>query len=742
MNSLIKRIIAVITVCLVTALVGCSDKPISNYKSGEYLELESCQIAENDNYTLNWNEEKSAVWLYDKNTGLYFSNLPQEKNISGENKSNHPQLESPILVKYLTDQASDIQTAVTFNDCIKTKSFKAEKSNNALRVTYYFDSLEISVPVIYSLKDEGLSVTIDADGIKEGKTRVFAISVMPFTCSVANTLGKEAYLFVPSGSGALIYPQEIKGGMPIQYSEEVYGTDPQRYYEVETKKTETQSVRMPVYGAWNGQNGIMAIIEDAADSASIDATVGAMNLGYSSVYATFKLRDYQIIKTTIGSKDKQAYVYSKDRRGGKLSVLFHPLSADESGYSGMARVYGKYLDKNYDFSKNEEQLYSLKVVGGDSITENFLGVPKTRLSAMTTLKDAENMIELLKKETGIYPAVNLVGFGESGLSVGKIAGGFKIGKAFGSSADLKGLLIKAKDENIPLYIDFDIQAFSKSGAGINTLSSKATGANLKSVYQYDYSIWSRVRDKNVKKWMLLKRSKTLTVAKKLLNAAEDIGLNGISLTSLSSVAYSDFSSTEYYAKANSAKDGAEIYTLFNNKGIKTAGANANIYAAVLSNQVFDVPLKSSDFDSFDETVPFYSMVLKGRTSLSSSPINLSANPQKAFLSCVETGIGLGFAAAKNYNTDYMKADARGLYGIDYEYASSLIKEQTAEYEDVFEALKGKFAENHKILADGVTETTFTGGATVTVNATDKDVTVNGKTVKAYSFIFMKGGTGN
>ena len=738
------KLASVLTVfCLIITVVGCSQYiPPDNYEMAESFIEESYVIDENESYRLSWNAGKNAVWLYDKQTGLSYSNLPQDKTLQSAEKANHPQLESPILIKYLADEGADTQMAVTYNDSIKVKNFKTEKLEKALKITYYFESLEISIPVIYSLREDGLTVTVDADNIKEGKSRIFSVSVMPFTCSVPNNAGDGAYLFIPSGSGALIYPREINGGLPTQYSEEVYGTDPQRYLEVETKETETQSVRMPVYGAWNGTSGIMAVIEEGADSASIDATVGAKNLGYCAVYATFKLRDYQIVKSAVGSKDKQDYVYSKDRRYGKLSVLYHPLGKDEAGYSGMARVYAEYLDKIYGFDEPDEQLYSLKIAGGDMVAENFLGIPLRRLSAMTTLDQSKKMIDELYDITGAAPAVNLIGFGESGLSVGKIAGNYSLGKVFGTKDMLTSLFEYCDESSVPLYMDFDIQAFNRSGAGASTLSTKAVGANLKTVYQYEYSIWSRVRNTDVKKWMLLKRSKTQDAAEMLLESAGSLGVTGICLTSLSSVAYSDFSDTDYYVKANSAEDGQKVYSLFRENGIRTASSSANIYAAVLSEQVFDAPDSSSDYDCFDVSVPFYSMVLKGRVSLSSLPVNITVDSRRTFLKCVETGMGIGFAAAWDYSTEFFRSTVKGLYGLDFEYVGELAGKMTEEYSDLFNAVKGATIKSHMVLKDGLTRTKFSNGVEVTVNFTDEDIVYDNEELEAESFIYTMEGDEN
>ena len=85
------------------------------------------------------------------------------------------------------------------------------------------------------------------------------------------------------------------------------------------------------------------------------------------------------------------------------------------------------------------------------------------------------------------------------------------------------------------------------------------------------------------------------------------GIDGISLSSLSSLAYSDFDSTETFCKNGMAESVGKIYGELSKKH-SVLSENANLYAAVLSSGITNTPIKSSEYGCFEKEVPFYQIV--------------------------------------------------------------------------------------------------------------------------------------
>jgi hypothetical protein len=261
---------------------------------------------------------------------------------------------------------------------------------------------------------------------------LWKVKIAPFMCSFSNN-ADNSYLFVPSGSGALIYKKQ-ESSIALTYSQEVYGVDSGRFLEYEEKATVENPIRLPVYGAKMGDKALCAIIEDGAEMASIDVSAAASNIGSTGVSASFEVRGYQWVKVKKGYQK----LFSESITNNKCSVSFYPLYDNDADYVGMANVYRDYLEEKYNLEKNDkENVLALKFIGGSNVKNSLLGIPYDDFYATTTVSDATKIITDLYKKLGIKMSANLVGFTQGGVDVGKIAGGFKLDSNLGKKSDLE-----------------------------------------------------------------------------------------------------------------------------------------------------------------------------------------------------------------------------------------------------------------------------------------------------------------
>ena len=72
--------------------------------------------------------------------------------------------------------------------------------------------------------DDGVRLSVNPKMIQESENRVISISIAPFFCGVKNDT-ENSYLFVPSGSGALVDTKTVSD-QGSTYSAQVYGYDP------------------------------------------------------------------------------------------------------------------------------------------------------------------------------------------------------------------------------------------------------------------------------------------------------------------------------------------------------------------------------------------------------------------------------------------------------------------------------------------------------------------------------------
>lgn len=694
-------------------------------------------IAENENFTLSLNEVSMGITLTDKKNGkIYGTNPIDEGGIQydelGMPIKRHPQVESVLFIKYLDTESNTTSEMISYTAAVSGGRTVFEKTENGVKVKYYFDDAEIMVPVTYTLREKGVALSIDPKGIEENSNMLISASLAPFFCSVDNT-EQNGYLLYPSGSGALVYPKEIS--QPGEsYSAEIYGVDASK--EIWDKVTTEKSIRLPVLGAKFGEQAVFGIIEEGAESSLLDMKVGATSIGYSSVYVTYQLRGFTAnIKELYNNRFYKGEVYSDNLIDSPLTVCYYPLSGEDADYSYMAGIYRDYLNDTAGKTETEKvSTLDINMVGGVMIQKSFIGIPYETLFATTTLEDAVNIVEELNGEGVKLSNLTLTGFGENGIDSDKLGGGFKIDGKLGKVSQLKALQETCNKLETKFYFDFDIVGFTKTANGYNSYFDAATRANKKIAKLYNFNIAVLGRDTE-DAYSILSRERLSDAAEDVYKTASEWGLEGVGLSSLSSIAYSDYSdkkNSKYYAKAGISAQTAEIYSKA--EEIKIMSSDANAYAAADSDLVLSIPTFSAQAYLFDEDIPFYAMVLRGRTAISGDSLNLSADADTQLLRSVESGAGIAYTLTNSYSTKLLDSTSPVFYNSLYSDLKDDIKESFNKVSDYYEKIGNSKISSHTIHENGLRETVFENGVKVFVNYSESDITFEAGTVPAKSFL--------
>ncbi len=727
--------ISLFLICLLISLSslftlsGCVEQVEVNWYDfqAKFNSVGSCVVAENNKYSLKWNNETACVSLLDKVTGNEWSNIPE----NASEVTTQPQVYSPIIVEYIDNEKMDLGTVPAYTSSIKGHTFSAEKTENGIKVTYYFENIAISVPVKYTLRNDSLYVSVDPAEIGEDTNVCCSISILPFMCSVNNNKQtKDDYLFVPSGSGAIVYPKIIGEGITSVITEEMYGEQMQVNNYAATNK---ESMNLPVYGVKNGNYGICAIIEKSAEAAKITTNIGSSTMGYSAVYASFNIRGFQVSSATYMKNMKsQKSLFAKQKTKEEIAVAFYPLNDDKASYSGMADCYRDYLIKEKNLTaKSEDTLLNVKYIGGVETKRFVFGIPYYSLMCTTKFDDVESITKDIQTYYKGTSNINLIGFGESGLDIGKIAGGMDYNSKFGSLNQLKSI---CNIKKTTLYFDFDLIRYNESGQGINTftdIAKTAIGEKFEKLYtSIQYSDYIE----GGKKYYALARGQLSGVSDKLLKKIDKWKIGGVSYSTLSKLTYSDYSNVKYYSKLGMDEQVSEIFKKAKKQGYKVSASNANDYAAVCANHIYDVPTQSSIYQVYDCDVPFYQIVFKGYVSMSVSSLNFSADSKDQLLKAIETGCGLTYTLIDSYDTDLLQSDENTFYAAVYEDNKENIKSDIKMYQPLFDKIANASIVKHTLISDDLHQTVFNNGVTVFVNYGDKDATLpNGEQISAQGF---------
>ena len=722
-----KRVICLCLILIIIfCLTACNAK--NNFKVTEYEKKVPTNIpkeniiAENDNYILEWDKVNAGISLIEKSTSKRWGTTPIKEGEPtvdeyGMPIKRNPQLQSSLSIEYLSGDLKQVKTAISYTGAFKNGSIVTETVKNGIKIKYYFDKEKIMVPVEYILRNDGVAVNFNPKDIEESENLLLSVAIAPFWCSAEND-SAGSYIFVPSGSGALVSCKTLSN-QGSKYTYSVYGDD--AVMQKEDLVTTEENVLLPVYGVKNGGEAVCAIIEGAAESAKINTILGSSSIGYSTVYASYQIRGYSSnVATMLNNTAQKRDVFADNIAIEPMTVSFYPLTDENANYSGMANTYKKYLkSQKYLSKKTDDSILNITLVGGTMIDKSFLGIPYRDLLAATTINDARVILDEISSKTNAKINAKLMGFGETGIDILDYASGFSINDNIGTIKELSQLSDFCKNSNIDLFFDFDLIRFKEKSSGYNTWFDVAYNACNKTAmgYEFDIATNSRIEDQN---YYFLSRLNLQEGADKLQDSIKKWNLTGLSLSTLSNIAYSDYSvheNNDYYSKSNMGRDVKSIISKLS-KDYKFAATKANEYAAVLADVIYDVPSSSTMDKSFICDIPFYQIIFKGYVPMSSTSINLASDTKKQILFNIESGCGISYTLTNEYYNEFIDSNTHYFYGTKYEDIKNSIFTTYNDLKDFYKSVNGAEIKSHNILDNGIRETVYDNGIKVYVNYTD------------------------
>ena len=729
-------------------LTGCSDSTkryTAPYKKNFSTDrVADGVVAENDSFSLTWEDSTQCALLYDKINDKWYSTTPYEYHTDEAQKENYIgqyEMYNPLRIKYIETDAikniSNVDDADSLEASVERDAFGSELIDNGVRLTYNFPKLEISVSVELLLNETGLEVRVPMNLIKEKDRLVYEIAVVPYFVSAANDAG--GYVMVPSGSGALIEAKNLSSG-ETKYSEPVYGGDISQ--RVTMLKSSQNQVHLPVFGSSDNGKGMLGIIGNGAACARINVVTGDSDVGYTAAYASFRIRgEENIVLTSTESHDSATTIYSQPVAGYKyLSVQYQPLKGDAT-YVDMANTYREYLLADGYLQDRPESVPALSVdfLGSTQVTESFFGIPYQSDVATTTLKRTEEISAELKQLIGDKQLLlTLSGYGKGGLADTIVGGGFTLSKQVGSKKDWNSLLDFAKQSDTILALDYNLTRFQKASKDFSMNSSTAYTTSHLDAMQYTYILHTGLDTETASQdgtvWYLLARTKLEEAVDKAIAAAKNLGLGAVSFNSLSNTAYADYRAVRNTAKAQMDKDVAAELKKADKAGLTVVSTKANAYAALQSDYITQTPSRSSQYTLFSEEIPFYALVFQGYKPLTSASINTAMNVRNAYLNAVATGATLQFTLCDTHHDALQFEQDTAYVSSRYSDWKADITAMVEESADLQSKVGNQAIQSYEKV-NGLSTTVFENGVTVYVNYTDAAIDSPLGTVPAMGFVY-------
>ncbi len=698
----------------------------SRYK----VEDEDILISENNNCKFYINKQDLSI-RYVEDDGYVHSTTVNRKNKEGKNALNtlnYNIARSAINIYYydyknnnMTLQLESMNVIedadednIIVNNKSKLLSFEFDSDHQGFKAKYFFATSGITIPFNVRINERSFTVSIDDKEIEEGNDyKLGAISLYSYFGGV-NSNEIDGYNFIPDGTGALIRYKQTSDNTYSNYSKMIYGQD----IALQTSSTNNDSISimLPVFGYVHGvnQHGMVSYIQKGAEYGSINATQSSKNRPFYQIYPQFFYRN--TYSQPMSSTGSSISLIQENRENFDIEITYEFLKGNEANYVGMANAYKKYLFGNKEKTSSTFQDIPLRV---DSIgLEVTKGTLLNKKIVMSTFKEYSDIIQNIHN-MGINNTFGVFkGFSENGVTWAS-PNYKKVSNKLGSIED--------NEFNESTYYYLNTLLASEKGKGYSTSKDVARKINS--------TLISNTVNGDLKYYLTAKSASN--ILNKNLTSLKEKNINNYALDDLGSTLYSS------YAKNSiSRKEAKEtiIETLSNMENSPLL-YQAFDYALPYTNKNLDYSMFSSQYLVFDDTVPFYSIVVSGYVSLYSKYINFFSNARDDLLRMIDYNVYPSFLLTKQKAS---KLDETSLNYIYSSAADDYQEEVKVYYNFVNDALKNVINASiisRTIIEDGVVLTSYDNGVSIIVNYQNHDVIYQGMTIK-YKNYQVLGGNNN
>lgn len=678
-------------------------------------------------YVIGDGERSGEFYVKNKSDGVCHYSNPQNRDFGEFELLDWDKESSQFLLQVYNEESGAIRTINSFRGSDSGEYVTVYSRNGGFDSEYVINEA-IKLTLEIRLTEKGFTVESRLDEVNNSdETITVNIQLLPyFDCAL---YGEEGYSLVPDGSGALIYNNTSKN-TASKYSAKVYGED--LAFAQSTKAVDTQTVHLPVFGAKNKNGGYIAVIEEGAESALINAVSAYSSSMYNMVYPTFEIvaSDKISFGSTGGWADYSSATetYECDvplTDGFKVTYL---LTGKGEGYSEMAELYREHLGLKSKKANDTPSIF-IELYGGLSRKESFLGIPLTVFKRLTTVEQAKEIAAYFADKLDGDLVVSYLNC-DSAVIGGKIQNKFRLKSALGSKKELASLRDSLGGR---LYLENNVFSAKKGGNGFSVFSDVALRINRNNITSQQFDIATTAASKDKKASYAVNSATVERLYGKYFKSVKGAGFE-TAFINLANTSYSDFNKKAAIARSETVNTFSKIIAENGENGLLYA---PNSYALSYGAYIADTPIYSSGYDITDEDVPFYQMVLSGVKEYSTVSLNLNTNTEDTFLKALESGASLKFTFVCGNITSIKNTEYEFLYGADFEGR----KEQAAEYqkklEKAYAELGSRTVKAHTVLASGVRATEYENGATVIVNYNKNAVDTEYGRVEPKSFIVKK-----
>ena len=597
------------------------------------------------------------------------------------------------------------------------------------------------IPLTYRLEGLSLVAEVNPEEIDYNDNGFYLVNVELLRYFGAS-MQEDGYLFVPDGSGALIYFNNGKT-TEASYSASVFGQDETFVYTAwyESQIDARYTIKMPVFGIRDGSRALFAVLEEGSAYATINAEVAGRTTAYNNMGASFTYLQYgeTSLDDMVGANSY--YMYSPAEFESSYSIRYFFLSGESADYSDMAAVYRQYLlDEGVlgDRVAARELPFYVEYIGAVDKQKTFLGIKYNATETLTTFAQAVEITESLN--AGGIGNLNVI---YSGWMNGGLHGTAATEFAVVSGLKRGGTSLKEMESFLDglgsdLFMTLDLQYVyqDKLFDGYSNMRYAPRYFDNTNIKINDYGLASRVSEGELAS--LISPRYVNAITSKLAGKIQKKGITGINLGTISWELYSDLLQSSYTDRQMAMRENISAMETLAEAGQTLLGDNANAYVWGSVSELYNVPLASNNYRIIDTEIPFYEMVLHGYMEYAGEAWNLADDYETLLLKSVESGAGVNFKWIYESNSLLKETDYDYLYSVNYQAWLDRAMEDYGRLNEDLGYLEGQIIMSHEILSEDVVKVVYEDGSRVYVNYSKEETSVDGVTVPARGYLVEKG----
>lgn len=735
MKKLITAFFCVlISVCI---LGGCNGEnpPTADVKHPELKKQTSYTKLETEEYILCAESDDLKLFFQPSTThfkvenindaSVWYSNPQNAESDTYAKKLVQMQMMSTLVVEYINIGTQKTTELNLYTAAVRSKKYNISLITNGVCFEYAVSEIGKSVFLAVTLEDGYINTDVWFEDFGEKKSDIYisAISIAPYF--VSGALEDEGYLFLPDGSGALV---SFNNNYATQdsYSRPIYGEEPTNVTADYYLQASEHAIRIPVYGVRRNGSAMMAVVTNGAQMGTLKANSCCQQSSYANAYVSYRFLNS--IEFDVGNYSTVIYDES-EIAFDKITTRYYFLSGDNANYSGMARKYRDYLQKEYNLQNNTvSNAFYADIYGGVIKRVSTLGVPHNKLVPLTTTAQLDEIVQWLNEN-----GVNNISVRYRSWNTDELKG-----NRVNSASHSQKLSINkiAKIKNAQIYpAVLQLQSYSNGGF----FDSLANSAYSISGLPFQMNGYSKANlQETDEKTYWTAATKLQNNVTKLLDGIKKWDISNLALGDIGSKLYCDFRD-DGYRRSESLNLMLSLLEKSSENFDSLMLDAANNYAAVYADVIYNTPITHSNQDILEQSVPFYSMVFSGITDCVAPAYNSDAASDDLLLYAAGSGTYLCASWMYEDVSSVLTTSLNHLTNVNFTATRDEAIKLYNKLSSVYESAYGSVIYSHAYLTDTITVTTYENGTKVYVNFSDSEYAVsNNLMVGAKSFIVVKG----